>query len=73
MGVPMGSPISDLLAEFKLRPLESRILNDLNVKPSFWVRYVDIFYYLGPSLPFLDVLLIKDNTNLSRSVYTKRI
>lgn len=42
----MGSPISDLLAEFKFRSLELNILNELRVRPSFCVRYGDDIFVI---------------------------
>lgn len=40
-GQTYGVPNNGLLAEFKLSPLEFRILNELTVNPSFWMQYVD--------------------------------
>ncbi|BHF85843.1 hypothetical protein SprV_1002901600 [Sparganum proliferum] len=38
-GTPMGSPISDYLAEAVLQELETRVFQ--TYKPKFWMRYVD--------------------------------
>lgn len=40
-GAPMGSPISGLLAEFILRPLEEDINCNFKNPPMVWWRYVD--------------------------------
>lgn len=41
-GSKIGSPISSILAEFKLRPLAEFIFNTFQYKPRIWVRYVII-------------------------------
>lgn len=37
----MGLPISGLMAELKLRPIESQIMENYELKPTLWIRYVD--------------------------------
>jgi len=40
-GVPMGSPLSPIVADLFLQRLESLILSELTNKPIFYYRYVD--------------------------------
>ena len=42
-GLPMGSPISGILAEMKFRILEKQIKIKCRVEIKYWFRYVDWF------------------------------
>jgi len=40
-GVPMGSPLSPIIANLVMQDLEENILNNLNLQPVLYYRYVD--------------------------------
>ena len=43
-GIPMGSPLSPVIANLYMEWFESHAINSATVKPKIWLRYVyDIF------------------------------
>ncbi|XP_039312984.1 uncharacterized protein LOC120359472 [Solenopsis invicta] len=48
-GVPMGSPLSPVIADIVMQDLESKVLNNINVILPFYVRYVDDIALAAPT------------------------
>lgn len=58
----MDLPISELIAELKLRPLEQQIIATSELKHALWLHYVDdTFLIWNHGIPALKKLL--DNAN----------
>ena len=47
-GVPMGSPLSCILANIMMECIESELLALFPIKPALWVRYVDDIFCIWP-------------------------
>lgn len=45
-GLPMGSPLSPLLADLFLDSLETKALDTFDKKPRIWIRYVDDIFLI---------------------------
>lgn len=45
-GVPLGSPISNVIAEWKLRNLDTKILNEHKTEFRLWLRHVDNIFII---------------------------
>ena len=48
-GVPMGSPLSPVIADIVMQDLESKVFHNLNIEFPFYVRYVDDIALAAPA------------------------
>jgi len=55
-GVPMGSPLSPIIADVILQKLESDSLNNFHIQPIFYYRYVDDIALSAPYSCLKDLL-----------------
>jgi len=55
-GAPMGSPLSPIIADLFLQKLENDVLNSLQIKPIFYLRFVDDIALSTPHASLNDLL-----------------
>jgi len=55
-GVPMGSPLSPVVADLVMQRLEHNVIGSLEVKPFFYHRYVDDIILAAPNSCLPDLL-----------------
>jgi len=55
-GIPMGSPVSPIIADIVMDDLETMALNNLKIKMPFYYRYVDDIALAVPCQKSEDVL-----------------